>query len=84
MICITTIIGYSGKRIINIILNNFLEYLYGEKYNKVYFFYYVIGIYIISIFISINILKFVLKSFLKKIKIKKKKKIIKYIKYVDM
>ena len=66
MICITTIIGYSGKRIINIILNNFLEYLYGEKYNKVYFFYYVIGIYIISIFISINILYSCFKIIFKK------------------
>ena len=53
MIVITTTIGYFGKYGINIIINFVLASRYGDKYNKLYFFYCTVGIYIILLFFSI-------------------------------
>ena len=53
MICLTTIIGYLGKYKINLLSNDVLTYLFKDNYDKKYFLYYIMTIYILSIFVSL-------------------------------
>ena len=53
MICLTTIIGYFGKYLINILLNIFLTRVYKDNYDKRIFLYYIMGLYASSIIFSI-------------------------------
>ena len=53
MICITTILGYLGKYLINLILDIFLIHIYGDDYNKRDFLFYLIYLYAISLVFSI-------------------------------
>ena len=85
MICLITIIGYLGKFGMNIILDMFLTNIYGKKYDKKYFFIYILILYGISIASSIAFYLIykncVFKNIIKK---KKKKKLLKSMKYVDI
>ena len=89
MICLTTIFGYFGKYLFNFILFNYKEKFdnLNKDKNKIFnhdrlLFYYIIGMYISSIIISIILYSFML-VFLQKIKRKKKMNII-FAKYLDI
>ena len=53
MICLTTIIGYLGKYSMNLFLNFILSRIYNDNYDKRLFLYYIMGLYAISIILSI-------------------------------
>ena len=53
MICITTILGYLGKYLINLFMEIFLIHIYGNNYNKRDFLFYLIYLYAISLVFSI-------------------------------
>ena len=55
MICIITIIGYLGKYGMNLLLDNLLQnYIYKDKnYDKRFFLYYIMGLYAISLILSV-------------------------------
>ena len=53
MICITTILGYLGKYLINLFMDIFLIHIYGNNYNKRDFLLYLIYLYAISLVFSI-------------------------------
>ena len=53
MICLTTIIGYLGKYLINLLLNRFLTKVYKNNYDKKLFLYYITVLYGLSIISSL-------------------------------
>ena len=56
MICLTTIIGYLGKYLINLLLNRFLTKVYKNNYDKKLFLYYITVLYVLSIISSLFLL----------------------------
>ena len=56
MICLTTIIGYLGKYLINLLLNRFLTKVYKNNYDKKLFLYYITFLYVLSIISSLFLL----------------------------
>lgn len=66
MICLITTAGYFGKYLINLILNFALKSFFGVKdYDKKYFFYCIIILYVISLFLSIVLYSFFVSIFTK-------------------
>jgi len=53
MICLITTAGYFGKYLINLLLNIALKSYFGKDYDKKYFFYGIIILYVISLILSI-------------------------------
>ena len=74
IICLVTIFGYIGKYTLNLLLDYFLKYIYGNNFNKRYFLFYTGILYIISAALTFVLYWIWKRSILRKQKKKEDKK----------
>ena len=72
IVCVTTVLGYYFKHLINLLLNHLLKKYFDNEDIKKLYFYSIIGLYSISVFISIGLYSFLKLIFTKNQKNEKK------------